>query len=65
MQPSNGARCLIFGQILRLPYFMCANSEDRGETAQAYLSLRWFDWFDFCFTALRHILGHFGRGQLT
>ena len=24
----------------------------------------WF-WFDFCFTALQHILGHFGRGQLT
>ena len=22
-------------------------------------------WVDFCFTALRHILGHFGRGQLT
>ena len=22
-------------------------------------------WFDFCFTALRHILGNFGRGQLT
>ena len=22
-------------------------------------------WFDFCFTALRHILGHFRRGQLT
>ena len=22
-------------------------------------------WFDFCFTALRHILGHFGRSQLT
>ena len=22
-------------------------------------------WFDFCFTALRHILGHVGRGQLT
>ena len=22
-------------------------------------------WFDFCFTAIRHILGHFGRGQLT
>ena len=21
--------------------------------------------FDFCFTALQHILGHFGRGQLT
>ena len=24
----------------------------------------WF-WFDFCFTALQHILDHFGRGQLT
>ena len=22
-------------------------------------------WFDFCFTTLQHILGHFGRGQLT
>ena len=22
-------------------------------------------WFDFCFTALQHILGHFGRDQLT
>ena len=22
-------------------------------------------WFDFCFTALKHILGHFGRSQLT
>ena len=22
-------------------------------------------WFDFCFTAIQHILGHFGRGQLT
>ena len=22
-------------------------------------------WFEFCFTALQHILGHFGRGQLT
>ena len=22
-------------------------------------------WFDFCFTALQYILGHFGRGQLT
>ena len=30
-----GARCLIFGRTLRLlPYFMCANSEDSGETAQ-------------------------------
>ena len=27
------------------------------------------EWFfflsDFCFTALQHILGHFGHGQLT
>ena len=23
-----------------------------------------FVWFDFCFMALQHILGHFGRGQL-
>ena len=22
-------------------------------------------WFDFCFTALQHILGHFGRAQLS
>ena len=22
-------------------------------------------WLYLCFTALRHILGHFGRGQLT
>ena len=35
MQPSSGARCLIFGQTLcLLPYFMCANSEGPGETAQ-------------------------------
>ena len=34
-QSSSGARCLIFGQTLRLlPYFMCANSEGSGETAQ-------------------------------
>ena len=34
-QPSNGARCLIFGQTRRLfPYFMCANSEGSGETAR-------------------------------
>ena len=24
----------------------------------------WF-WFDFCFMALQHFLGHFGCGQLT
>ena len=34
-QPSDRARCLIFGQTLRpLPYFMCANSEGSGETVR-------------------------------
>ena len=34
-QPSNGARCLIFGRTHRLlPYFMCANSECSGKTAR-------------------------------
>ena len=32
-------------------------------TLTAYLFAK--IWFDFCFTALRHILGHFGHGQLT
>ena len=29
------------------------------------LKLLYMVLFDFCFMALRHILGHFGRGQLT
>ena len=34
-QSSSGARCQIFGRILRLlSYFMCANSEGSGETAR-------------------------------
>ena len=33
-QPSSGARCLIFGQTLRVPYFMCVNNEGTGKTAQ-------------------------------
>ena len=34
-QPSNRARCLIFGRTLRLfQYLMCANSEGSGETAR-------------------------------
>ena len=33
--PSSGTRCPIFGRTLRLlPYFMCANSEGSGKTAQ-------------------------------
>ena len=40
-QPSSGARCLIFGRTLHLlPYFMCANSEGSGKTAQR----RWLAW---------------------
>ena len=35
-------KIMIFYQTLRLlPYFMCANSEGYGATAQARLSLRW------------------------
>ena len=35
VQPSSGARCLIFGRNLRLlPYVMCANSEGSGETVR-------------------------------
>ena len=34
-QPSNGARCRVFGRTLRLlPYFMWANSEGSGETTR-------------------------------
>ena len=41
-QPSRRARCLVFGRTLRLlPYFICANTEGSGETAQARLSLCW------------------------
>ena len=37
VQPSSGARCLIFGRILLLlPYFVCANSEGSGETVQMH-----------------------------
>ena len=35
MQPSSGARCLIFCRTLcLLPYFMCANCEGSGKTAR-------------------------------
>ena len=37
VQPSCGARCLIFGRTLHLlPYFMCANSEGSSKTAQMH-----------------------------
>ena len=39
-QPSNGATRLIFGQILHLFLYLCANSEGSGETAQMR-SLTW------------------------
>ena len=36
-----------------------------GVLAIILLEGSWFlVWFDFCFTALQHILSHFGRGQL-
>ena len=42
---ASGAKCLIFGQTLRLlPYFMCANSKGSGETAwmcRLAWGLRW------------------------
>ena len=63
-QPSSGARYLIVGQTLcLLPYFMCANSEGSGETAQTrrltwafagrlcdkymYYLMRWLIYFFF------------------
>ena len=47
--------------------------ETNGMTAHSVkqfgqtITVRFFGlvWFDFCFTAHQHILGHFGRGQLT
>ena len=40
--------------------FKCSGSHDQ-DGFHAHIRI----WFDFCFTALQHILGHFGRGQLT
>ena len=38
-QPSSGARCLIFGQTLRLlPYFKCANREGSGSPESSLLT---------------------------
>ena len=31
---------------------------------QSMVAISVMIWFDFCFTALQHILGHFERGQL-
>ena len=71
-QPSNGARCLIFGQTLRLlPYFMCANSEGSGETVRMW-RLAWafagrlcdkyhdlMSWLIYCFPSkFFYIIGH-------
>ena len=36
-----------------------------AETNQNRFIISKLIWFDFCFTALQHILGHFGGGQLT
>ena len=45
MQPSNGARCLIFGQTLRLlPHFICVNSKGSGETAHPTVQMHKLPW---------------------
>ena len=38
---------------------LAMNNKGADQTAQMF----WV-WFDFCFTALQHILGRFERGQL-
>ena len=40
---------------------MCEDTSKKIKPSDSYGLI----WFDFCFTALRHILGHFGHGQLT
>ena len=39
-------------------------ASNKGEVQHLCCLLPRYIWFDFCFTALQHILGHFGRGQL-
>ena len=43
----------------------CYNKEGKQRLSLSSNESNDLVWFDFCFTALRHILGHFGRGQLT
>ena len=50
--PRTSAACFPF--VLKIP------SKEKNEHSNNYEF-----WFDFCFTALQHILGHFGRRQLT
>ena len=40
------------------------NLSDKGSLLMAEQNIAWnlWFWFDFCFTALQHILGHFGSG---
>ena len=54
------------GSVLRI-----TNSDDQARFPLSEVFTWWWYmvgilnfWFDFCFTALQHILGNFGRGQL-
>ena len=48
----------------RLPIIFQANSIKCNAVSVPEQKLIRFSWLCWCFTALRHILGHFGRGQL-
>ena len=41
-----------------------SQSSRRGERSPSETTDMEVFWFDFCFMALQHILGHFERGQL-
>ena len=60
---SQGSRHLL---CLPDPYILCNMDQVHQSIRFTSLSvpLTHIIWFDFCFTALLHILGHFGRGQL-
>ena len=50
--------CVAEGGVLRYPVMPIFKA---GQPSRDHLNLVWFD---FCFMALQHILGHFGQGQL-
>ena len=57
----------VAGRIEKLKEFgavLCKLDEFKDELDK-FSELGAVFWFDFCFMTLRHILGHFGRGQLT
>ena len=42
----------------------CVNTDLLMHPKTCHIPKCFLVWFDFCFTALQHILGHFGHGQL-